>query len=181
MAFSDDAARLIETAKNHYERKDYAAAAGQYRLAADVYRSAGDVLTAAEMDNNCSVAMAMAGDHASAWEAARGTDQVFLTAGDWRRAGLACGNQAAALEGLGKTKEALEQYQRSADLLKKTGDSTSRAAVLKSLAALQARHGDSLQALAAAQAALNVEPHLSTKEKLLKKLIDIPIRMITRR
>lgn len=172
--------QYVHAARKRYDVKDYAAAAGQFRLAADAYRAAGNLLSAVEMDNNRSVSLAMAGEYQGAWEAARETDQIFLQTGDIRRAGLACGNQAAALEGLGKRKEAAELYLRSAELLKQAGDAPARAAVLKTLTALQARQGDSLQALASAQAALNTGVKLSTREKFLKKLIDIPFQLLGR-
>ena len=181
MPAEEEARRLAETAQKYYQKKDYPAAANQYRLAADVLHANGDDIGAAEMENNRAVALTLAGEYQTALEATRGTEKVFLAAGDERRAGLAFGNQAAALEGLGKKREALELYERSADLLKRSGDSASRTAVLKSMTALQARSGDSFQALASAQAALNTGAALSTREKLLKKLIDIPIKMLNRR
>lgn len=169
---------LSESARKLYEHKDYQAAASKYEQAAALLRASGDLAGAAEMDNNRSVALAMAKDFRAAWEAAKGSETIFLEGGDSRRAGLACGNQAAALEGMGETRQALELYTKSADLLKTAGDSEARAFVLKALTALQARSGDPLSALASAQAAVNTGVKLSLREKMLKKLIDVPFRML---
>lgn len=173
--------RLIESARNEYQHKHYNAAAESYRQAAALFKSLERPLDEAEMANNCSVALAMAGDFRAAWEAARGTEVAFLQSGDSRRAGLACGNQAAALEGMGDTKGAEHLYQRSAELLKAAGDADARAAVLKSLAALQAKTGSPLNALASAQAAVNTGAALTWREKALKKLIDVPFQMLQKK
>jgi tetratricopeptide (TPR) repeat protein len=181
MNAADNARRLADAAKKLYDKKDYSAAADQFRQAADIFRTSGSLSDAAEMDNNRAVALTMGKEYQSAYEAALGTEQVFLAAGEKGKAGLAFGNQAAALEGLGKTREALDLYQRSVELLKTAGDTASLSAVWKSMTALQARTGDSFQALASAQAALNTGAPLSIREKFLKKLVDIPFRMIARR
>ena len=158
--------------------------AGKFAQAAELYSQAlglcppGDRLRAAELSNNRSVALLQAGDASGALRAAEGTDVVFAQFGDTRRQALALGNQAAALDALGETGKALDLYTRCSDLLKQAGDNESRAAVLKSISALQVRTGRHLEALASMDAALNNQPRRTVKERFLKKLLDIPFKML---
>lgn len=178
MATSDTVSAIVRQAQGRYRAGEYLAAAEQFRAAADVYRTNGDELSAAEMLNNCSVALLKAGDAAGALQATEGTDQVFSAANDAHRQGLALGNLAAACEACGDSQRALQLYRQSADLLKDTGDNELRAYVLGSLSALQLKHGAQLQSLATMQAALESKPKLSLKERLLKKILQAPFRMM---
>lgn len=174
---SQDLARQAEQA---YKGGKYNDAASLYQKAAHQALAEGDRLKMAELGNNCSVALLQAGNAHAALEAADGTDQVFAKAGDMHRQGLALGNQAAALEALNRLDEALARYRQCSDLLKQSGDEENRAAVLKSISALQIRTGHQLEALASMDAALERQKKLSLQERFLKKLLDIPMRMLRR-
>jgi tetratricopeptide (TPR) repeat protein len=178
MTSHDSAQTIVRQAQNMYKSGQYPRAADLFRSAADEYANQGDELTAAEMMNNCSVALLKGNDAAGALRAASGTDQTFAAANDAHRQALALGNQAAASEAMGDVQRALRLYRQSADLLKDTGDPELRAYVLSSLSALQLKNGDQLQSLATMQAALDAKPKLSLKERFLKKLIQAPFRMI---
>lgn len=164
-----------------YKKGQYAGAAQSYTLAARSFLAAGQKLESAEASNNASVAFLQAGDPAAAYEAARGTDVIFAEAGDERRQGMALANQASALDSLGRLDEALEAYTRSADLLKRAGETELRAVVLKSISTLQIRTGKQLQALASMDAALENQKSLSLRERLLKNLLRLPLNMLNRR
>jgi len=174
----DSLSTLLKRAEESYHTGRFPEAAGLFEQAARQYSQDGDVLKAAEMANNRSVALLKAGDAKGALEAAGGTEQVFSQAGDVRRQALAIGNQAAALEALNQLNEALSRYQQSSTLLKQVGDEENRAAVLKSISALQIRTGHQLEALASMDAALSNQKKLSFQERFLKKLMDIPMRML---
>lgn len=171
---------LIAQAEKAYHSGKFADAAGLFHQSALRCTEEGEALKAAELENNRSVALLQSGNAQAALEAAQGTEQVFFQAGDTRRQGLALGNQAAALDALGLSKEALDLYVKCADLLKQAGDKESRATVLKSISALQVRTGHQLEALASMNAALENEPKLSVKERFLKKLLKIPFDMMRR-
>ncbi|HVN54128.1 MAG TPA: hypothetical protein VMT46_07335 [Anaerolineaceae bacterium] len=163
-----------------FQAGEYEVAADAFDTAAQGYSAQGDLPSAAEMQNNRSVALLKAGKAAEALVAASGTDEFFAQMGDIRRQGMAIGNQAGALEALGRLKEALEKYQQSADLLKAAGDQASRAHLLESLSALQLRTGNHLQAMATMQAALESKKKLTVRERFLKKLLKVPFRMLGR-
>lgn len=171
---------MISQAEKAYHSGKFADAAGLFHQAALRCTDEGDALTTAELENNRSVALLQSGNAQAALEAAQGTDAVFATAGDLRRQGLAIGNQAAALEALGKLNEALEQYKSSAVILQQAGDTESRAVVLKSISSLQVRTGHQLEALASMNSALENQQHLTVKERFLKKLLKIPFQMMRR-
>jgi hypothetical protein len=109
-----------------------------------------------------------------------GTDEIFAAAGDARRQALAIGNQAAALEGIGRSEEALEAYSRSADLLASLGETELRANVMQSASALQLRMGRQLEALASMQAGLSGLKHPTPKQRLVRRLLGLPFRWLDR-
>ncbi len=177
---NESLSKLLKRAEGSYRAGRFSDAASCYAQAAGQYSAAGDVLKAAEMSNNRSVALLQAGDGKGALEASQGTEQVFAQAGDLRRQALALGNQAAALEALNQPEDALARYRQCADLLKQCGDEESRVPVLKSISALQLRTGHQLEALASMDAALNHQKKLGPQERFLKKLLDIPMKMMRR-
>ena len=174
-------AQVVKRAQASYHAGRFVEAASLFEQASRQYSEAGDGLQAAEMANNRSVALLQSGNGKKALEAAEGTDQVFAQAGDVRRQALALGNQAAALENLNQQEDALARYRQCAELLKQAGDDESRVPVLKAISALQIRTGHQFEALASMDAALNNQKKLSPQERFLKKLLDIPMRMLRHR
>jgi len=171
---------LVKQAEQAYRAGKYADAASLFEQAALAFSQSGDELKAAEMANNRSVALLQSGNGQGALDAATGTEQVFAQAGDLQRQALALGNQAAALEALNRLEDALARYRQSSELLKQIGDTENRAAVLKSISTLQIRTGHQVEALAAMEVALDNTKKLSLRERMLKKLIAIPMRMLRR-
>jgi tetratricopeptide (TPR) repeat protein len=178
MGSADNIQSIIKQAQARYKAGDFLPAGELFRQAAESYRQLGDESNAAEMMNNYSVALLKSGRAAEALEATLGTDQVFAAANDARRQALALGNQGAACEALGDFQRAIALYSQSADLLKDTDDPDLRAHVLGSLSALQLKTGDQLQSLATMHIALQTKPDLSLKERILKKLIQVPFRQL---
>jgi uncharacterized protein HemY len=105
---------------------------------------------------------------------------VFASADDIRRQAIALGNQAAALEALGKLDDAVGLYENSADLLKKSGDQELRSTVLQSLSAVQLRLGRQLEAMASMQAGLESIEHPSLKQRIVKKILRSPLDYLGR-
>lgn len=132
---------LAEDGKTEYGKANFKAAADLFARAAQVYVSMGDELNAAEMKNNESVAWLQAGKAKEALQATEGTEEIFLKAGDLKRQGIAVSNRAAALEGLKKWKDALDEYDRAADLLEKAGEGDMHSIVRKAAANLNLKRG----------------------------------------
>lgn len=172
--------KLAKGGKSAYQNGDYLAAAHTFEAAQQGYLSEGDRLNAAEMANNCSVAYLQAGEAQAALQAVEGTEAIFAEAGDLRRQGMALGNLASALEAIDRTEEAVEAYQQSASVLEKAGEDQLRANVMHSLSMLQFRLGKQLQALASMQSGLEGVKRPTPKQSLLKKLVSIPVDMLTR-
>lgn len=83
---------------------------------------------------------------------------------------MALGNRAAALEALGRSKEALTAYRDAAERLKALGDNENYAVVKRRISALQVRMGHQIEAVFSMQDALEHQPRLSAREKALKSL-----------
>lgn len=173
--------KLAEEGKSAYQNGDFLNAAHLFEAARQGFETAGDQLSAAEMCNNASVAYLQAGEAAEAFKVVDGAAAIFAAAGDARRQGMSLGNYASALEELGRLQEAAEYYQQSADVLKQAGEDQLRANVLQSLSALQFRTGKQLQALATMQAGLEGVEKPNPRQRFLKRLIDIPFRMMNKK
>ena len=180
MSEGQQLSNLEKQARTAFTSGRFEQAAELYLEAAEKYRLSQDVLMAAEMSNNASVAFLKQNQAESAYQAALGTPEIFAQAQDVRREGLAQGNLAAALEGLGRLDEALEAYERSAELLKSAGDLDTRLYVMQALSALQLRTGKQFQAVATMQAGLEGVSRPSPKQRLLKKLLELPTKLLNR-
>lgn len=165
--------QLIENAKSAYEAEEFEQAAQWYERASLQYSSMNDLVLAAEMTNNRSVAILRAGNPQNAYTVAKGTEQIFAQAGDIHRQAMALGNQAAALEAMNQADQAIDYYQQSNELLKRVDDQTLRAYVLQSLSGLYLRKRRYLDALVVMEAALDIKEHLSLREKILKRLLQV--------
>ena len=165
--------QLAEEGKRAYERRQYDQAADLFRRASQGFILGHDGLMAAEMDNNLSVTLLQAGKSQEALEAALGTDQVFAGAGDLKRQGMAFGNQAAALEALRRTDEALAAYDRSAQLFSQAGEGDLLAMVKKSAAAIRLKRGDVLQSALNMVGSVEAKTKPSFFERIFKFFIRI--------
>jgi len=168
-----------KAAQKAYQQSDYRTAASLYAALVSAYQARREPLQAAEMANNQSVALLQAGDAQGAFDVASGTEAVFEEGGDQLKAAMAIGNQAAALDALNQLPQAEELYQRCADMLKNLGEEQLRAQVMQSLSALQLRSGRQLEALASMQAGVNSIEKPTLRQRMLKKLLDLPNRLFT--
>jgi tetratricopeptide (TPR) repeat protein len=154
-----------------YRQGHYSEAADLCAALVEHYEEEGDHLSAAEMKNNLSVALLKAGKAQAALTSAEGTDMVFAMKGDSRRQAMALGNQAAALEALGKLDKAADLYKKSANLLEKSGDRDLYSIVMKSLSAIYMKQGKQMDTVIALQASLEDDRKLSSREKFIKKFL----------
>ena len=166
-----DSKSLSTNALQVYQTGDFKNAARLFGEAATVFLSQGNQLDAAEMKNNQSVALLQAGDARGSYDVAHGTAQVFLEGGDFRRQGMAFGNEAAALNALGRLDEAVVSYRLAADALEKAGEDQLRASSMQALAGIQLRKGKYLDALFSMQIGLAGLKHPSLKQKILLLLL----------
>jgi tetratricopeptide (TPR) repeat protein len=136
-----DAITLADQGKQEYAKGAFGAAADLFSQAAQAYSAVQDELNAAEMKNNQSVALLKAGKADAALQATDGTEAVFLQAGDLKRQGIAIANRAAALEGQKKLSEAMDEYNRAADIFEQAGEGDMHSIVRKATAELFLKRG----------------------------------------
>ena len=101
-------------------------------------------------------------------------------AGDVRRQAISLGNQAAALAKLKRKDEAEKIYWESARLLGEIGENDIRASVLQAISRLQLGKGRYMEALASMESGLERRSILSFPQRILKRLIGIPRKLINR-
>lgn len=169
---------LAQAAEKAFREGNYHEAVSGFEAAAACYQDQGQEILAAEMWNNCGVALVQLGQGEEALKVIQPTLPTLESQGDLERLGMAYGNLASALEVCGRYEEAQEAYLRSAELLEKCGKAELRLHVLKALSQLQLKQGKQLQALATFQAALEDAPRLSLQQKALKKLMEIPWKLL---
>ena len=175
-----DLEELTSKAKEAYQHGEYRKAAQLYETAVNGYRAQSKYLMAAEMANNQSVALLQAGEAQAALEAVSATDEVFKEAGDYVKQAMAVGNRAAALEALKRLEEAEAAYQFCADLLKAAGETDLRAHVMQSISTIQIRHGKQFEGITSMHAGLLGLESPSLRQRILKKLLDIPNKLFGR-
>jgi len=159
-----------------FHQKKFSEAASSFEEIAFQLNAENKEFSATEMMNNASVAYLLSGNPQKAYELSQNTHLTFQEIGDWKNYALALGNQASALENLGKKELALSYYQKAADKLHEIGEKESRAYIMKRISALQIQSGDQFGALGSMTVALNNLPKLSPREKFLKKLTDLVIK-----
>ena len=163
-----------------YQQGDYPTAAREFAAAAEGYRTAGDDVKAAIMANNSSVAYLQAGQPEAAYQSVDWTIAIFRREKDERLEAMALGNRAAALEALEDFEAAIADYEQSAEILKRIGEDDLRLDVMKSLSALQLRTGRSFQAVATMQAGLDGLSKPGFKDRLVRRLLQLPERLMRR-
>lgn len=173
-------ADLADEGKTHYNQGNYYDAAVAFQNAARGYEAAGDALNAAEMLNNCAVALLKGKDYETALQAVEGTDAVFASAGDVRRQAMALGNRGAILEKLGKLDEAIDAYDQSAALFKQVGEHELRIPILRSLSNLQLRTRRPLDSLINFDAELGEIEGLNAWQRFLRKLVQLQMKLMFR-
>lgn len=157
-----------------YKAEDISSAIAFFSEAVTEYKQRGNTLAAAEAQNNLSICYQRTKDYPQALAVIEGTDELFANGGDKYRQALALGNQAAALEGLGKLEEAIIKYEQCSALLKETGKLEERGIVLTALSTLHMKMGHQLDAIATMQVAIMNEKKPSLKNRILQKLLKIP-------
>ena len=175
-----DPEKLAEDAKKFYDQGKYLEAAEGFDLARNSYEEQNKPSQAAEMANNQSVALLQAGEAELSLEAVTGTEEVFKQSGDDVKVAMAIGNRAAALEAMSRLDEAEAAYQKSADILKSSGESDMHAHVMKSLSALQIRRGKQLEGIINMKSSLEGVENPNLKQRFLKKLLKLPFKFLGR-
>ncbi len=160
-----------------FRRGDLADAIRAFAEAEAAYHQAGNPLQAAEMANNRSVALVQMGQGAQALEAVEGTAEVFASAGDRSRQGLALGNLASALEAAGDLDRAGDTFRLALQLFQETRNQEAEALTWQALSRLQLRQGDVFSAAASTQAALDAEPSPGLFRRILRKILGRAARL----
>lgn len=180
MAETLNPGELAFEARCAYDSGDYLEAARLFKAAEQGYDLEADPCLAAEMANNCSVALLQAGEPQAALLALEGRELVFENAGDLKRLGMTWGNRGMALEALKQFELALQAYHQATDLFKQIGENELYTTTMQSISALQLRTNRPLEAVASMQAGLGQVRKPSVRQRLLKRLLDLPSRLLNR-
>jgi tetratricopeptide (TPR) repeat protein len=180
MAETFNPGELADEARRAYDGGDYLEAARLYKAAEQGFDLGADPCLAAEMANNCSVALLQAGEPKAALQALEGREQVFERAGDLKRLGMTWGNRGMALEALKQFDLALQAYHQASDLFKQIGENELYTTTMQSISSLQLRTNRPLEAVASMQAGLGQVRKPGIRQRLLKRLLDLPSHLLNR-
>jgi tetratricopeptide (TPR) repeat protein len=159
---------------------EWALAAASFLEARASYDSEGNDAKSAEMANNLCVALLQDNRPEEAIAAVEGTWKVFLSHGDDFHAAQAYGNLASAHEACGDAASAEKAYGLAAGLFETAGDEKARELTLAAISRLQLKRGQPLQALASMQSGLEGSSRLSFGKRVLRKILQLPLRLFRR-
>ena len=164
---------IAEQARQTYQAGDYPPAAQAFAAAASAFAGMGDTLMAAEMQNDQSVTLLLAGEAQAALAAVDGTEKIFAESNDFRRQGMALTNQASALQALKRWNEAIDYYKRAADALEKANEADLRVQVMQLLSILYLRRFRFYDAVITLQSGLAGSTNPTFKQRLMKKILFV--------
>jgi tetratricopeptide (TPR) repeat protein len=134
----------------------------------------------AETRNNLCVVLLQLDRAEEACEVVKGTPAVFLAVGDTPRAAMSYGNLGAALEACGQPEAALQAYQEAVDLFKQSEDSEAYKFTLQAISRLQLRSGNPFEALTTMQVGLDSSPRPGLRDRIVRRLLDLPARFLNK-
>lgn len=176
----DSPEKLSRDALDAYQLEAYEDAVQGFQAANRGFLDRGDEINAAEAANNLSVVLLKMDRSHEAVDAVKGTPEIFRRAGNSKMEAMALGNLAAALEATGEVKQAEGCYNQALSCLDEGNDQETRSYILQALSRLQLRGGKPFDALTSMQGALDSQPRLSWRDRVLRRLFDIPGRLLGR-
>ncbi len=171
---------LSREALNAYQLEAYDDAVRGFQAAKREFLDRGDEINAAEAANNLSVVLLKMDRPYEALDAVKGTPEIFRRANINQREAMALGNLAAVLEATGEVKQAEEHYIQALTCLEECDDQETRSYILQALSRLQLRGGKPLDALTSMQGALDSQPRRNWRDRILRKLFDLPAQLLGR-
>ncbi len=171
---------LSRQALDAYQLGAYEDAVHGFQAAKREFLSRADDFNAAEAANNLSVVLLKMGRSHEAVDAVKGTPEIFRRAGNSKMEAMALGNLAAALEATGEVKQAEGYYNQALSCLDEGNDQETRSYILQALSRLQLRGGKPFDALTSMQGALDSQPRRSWRDRVLRRLFDLPARFLGR-
>jgi tetratricopeptide (TPR) repeat protein len=171
---------LLKLAQKAYQEDRLEDAIRDFKAAQEAFLEANDVPRAAEMANNLCVALLKSGSPQDALQTVQGTPQIFLEHGDEKAAAIAYGNLASALGACGDLEAAENAMREAVERFRALGEKENLLHAQRTLSQIQLRQGRTLEALISMQAGLENQSKLSMKYRILRRLLDIPARLLNR-
>lgn len=172
--------RLEEEALTAFREGDLEKAIEGFRAARQTYLKQGHQSKATEMGCNLAVSLLESGRSDEALQAVEGAPGIFLELGDEIRAAQAYGNLGAALEANQRYETAEAAYREAVELFSKHGDTENAGYTLQALSRLQLRQGRPVEALSTMEAGLEGQKRLGLRDRLLRRLLKLPFRLLGR-
>ncbi len=173
-----DPAQLVIDATDLYRSGKYIKAAEGFSEAAVLYDELAESTLSAEMKNNQCVSFLKANRPDSAWDAVRGTSEIFKQAGDRQKMAMALANEATALKDLGNNELAIEKFNEAAKVFRDLGETDLLLKTSQSLSTLKLKSRNIPGALFSMQEGLEAVVKPNLRQKILINLLKIPTKLL---
>lgn len=172
---------LKEEGLRLYRLGDYEAAASLFKEAEGVFAEAGDIRGQGEMFNNLGVLHLQAQQWAEAEEAFERAGDKFVSAEDNLGRAQTLGNLGELFRRRGQREEAVDSLKEAASLLREIGEREEEAKTLELISRIRIEQRRWLEALHFYDLSLACVEPPRLKERILRRLVQIPLSMLTGR
>jgi tetratricopeptide (TPR) repeat protein len=169
---------LVKQAQAAYQEDRLEDAIRDFKAAQEAFLEDGDQQRAAEMANNLCVVFLKSEAAEEALQTVMGTPEIFLEHDDEKAAATAYGNLASAYQACGDLVAAESALRESIERFRSLGEKENLLHAQRMLSQIQLRQGRTLEALGSMQAGLENQDKLSMKYRFLRRLLDIPARLL---
>jgi tetratricopeptide (TPR) repeat protein len=169
---------LVDQGRQRYRVGELDAALLCLQQAYDGFKSDGNQSQIAEVANDLGVVYTVLRQWNQAEKWLNDAHRLFVGLGDYDGEAQTLGNLGSMYRARGKLQEAAAHLQLAADRFHLVDDNERRAMTLKSLGFVRLRQYRFLQALATFEAAYACQPNPTFIQRLLRKFLSLPLRVL---
>ncbi len=176
---TDEMQSRVDEGRLCYRQGEYEEALSHLQAAYQHYQAKGRQEQVAEMVNDIGVIYTVLRQWSEAEKSLNEAHHLFTQLQDYNGEAQTLGNLGSMFRARGDLKQAAANLQLAADRFHLVGDDERRGMTLKVLSMVRLSQFRLLQALAAYDAALACHPNPSAWIKFLRRIISIPLRMVS--
>jgi len=168
---------LKEQGIKQFMQQKYQDAAATFQQAIEAYEAQDAAGMAAEMRVNRGLALHSLGQYDAALELMHQALAVFRQMNDALRTAQALGNLGRVYAKIDNTEQAITNYREASAIFAELGDDENYGETVLAIADLQVRSGNVMQAAATYEIGLDYVKKPSTRQRLMKNLINVRNKM----
>ena len=170
--------QLVDEGRALYRQGDLGQAQACLQQAYQVYQDQGNMNGLAETANDLGVLFTVLRHFSEAESWLRQAHRLFVEMEDYDGEAQTLGNLGSMYQAQGDLKEAAAHLQQAAARFHLVGDDERRADTLRALSIVRLRQFRFLQAVAAYDTALACKPNPTALQRLLRRILSLPQRLL---